>query len=156
MKRSMSRTAAAGGTPVRWGRHAFGRLVLSAGMTAGWPVSGPAAEHRTEAAEIRLPPLATVETRDVSGTTWEMDGWIAGNLRVAAKTFSRCLTGQGWRTEMSPMRMTRELVLLKWQRGDRKLLLLLRSEGAGRTHFSLGRYSETEDGRGRSAVAPGA
>lgn len=141
------------GGAVKIARRVFGAVFIGACLAGGaradggaWRVAGSSSMNQW----LDLPPLASVQNTDDSGTTWRLSGELPGNLPVARREFGAALRRQGWRGKLRiPLdRGARKAELVLWSKADRRVLLMLWDTAPGRCGFSIGE----EGGR---AVAAG-
>ena len=87
-----------------------------------------------------LPPLAVVDRRDDSGQTWQVEGHLPGNLRLAAQDFKIALQSQGWRLDkVIPLnRSLRPVNLFLWKKGNLDMLMMFHDDAVARTGFAIG------------------
>ena len=87
-----------------------------------------------------LPPLAELQREDDSGKTWRKSGELPGSFLVARKDMMRCLDRRGWVVnKIIPLGKTsRRSELLTWEKGSRRLLLMLWEIEPGTCGFSMG------------------
>lgn len=129
-------------------------ICMAALLAAGAAARGaePAAAERevvpitaAERRELRvqLPPGADVQTVDAEGKTWRETGEIGASYAVAREQMRGCLERQGWRLRRQiplpagkPSDPRQELTV--WERGPRRILVLVWELEPGRSGFGWG------------------
>lgn len=136
----------------------IGAISLAAGLAAA-AAPGTGAVLRVvspapAARWIELPRAAVVTERDDSGERWKWSGEIPVALTVARRDFEVCLGRQGWaRKHAIPTGVPGQRAELQnWQKGGRKLLLLLSEDGPGTSTFRVGPVEPQERKSANPAV----
>jgi len=87
---------------------------------------------------IRLPPLALVQQTDDSGDTWRESGEHPASFAATRSDFRVCLNRQGWHRlkTISLGKHPRPSEITVWQKGSRRVLLMLWERSVGKSGFA--------------------
>jgi hypothetical protein len=85
---------------------------------------------------VPLPPLAEAGTGGAAGKTWQQAGTIEGSLETVRGDFECSLRGAGWRRDKVIGLGRSELTT--WERGRRRMLMMVWEKEAGRCGFTWG------------------